>query len=634
MKVFRRRSIGYFCIWMLLCYAPVFVVTGCTQVREAEQIANIETIIAGTPSATPTTTPTLTPTATVGPTATPTATPSPTPTPFPPTPTTNPALQAFSFCNQQTDPLAQSRFSARLNQVSARGFPAFERIVVDFEVAPDSAPLNAAAHVLNERDFTLITGEPVAPGPYVVQVELPGWLHDEAFRETIPTETLTFTQTRMVSRVDVRYDTETDAGATIVVALNEPVPYRLSLTADRSQLLIEVALTSPLVESSDQLTLPLGSGSSQATAPLFFLLDGDIWRIDAPGVTLVPTPTSDMPLTRTPTGTPSPRRQPDRGAGPVNLTRSPAEELSLAVSPDGSMIAFCRALPGIDPSETTFAVPGTLWTMQADGSNPRQIAAVGINCDHPAFSPDGQTIVFSVDETGLSPVQRSIWSVPVRGGRAQRIAGGDEWSRGHPRWINAETLIYPANAQDGRSTLFLLRFAEDAERDIGADLVLDTNYRGFGTPLVAPDGRTIAIEALRSDNTGADLLLLDANGVRRRTLNEGYWMRPLAWSADGTLFYMTTICASTLIHDYTLHRYTRTGQEQIIAAGRSLGTIGATTALPDGLAYVTTPRPRPGPRGSGAIVPHGATSLWFWNLAEGTRGQLYSADRGIIQLEH
>lgn len=629
MKVFRRRSIGRSRMWMLFCCAVLFVVAGCTQVREAEQIANIETIIAGTPSATPTTTPTLTPTSTVGPTATPTSTPSPTPTPFPPTPTTNPALQAFSFCNQQTDPLAQSRFSARLNEVSVRGFPAFERIVVDFELAPDSAPLNAAAHALNERDFTLITGEPVAPGPYVVQVELPGWLHDEAFRETIPTETLTFTETRMVSRVDVRYDPEANVGASIVLALNEPVPYRLSLTADPPQLLIEVARTSPLVESSDQLSLPVGSGVIQSTAPLFFLLDGDIWRVDAPGATLAPTPTAAV----TPTGTPPPRRQPARGDRPVNLTQSPAEELSLAVSPDGSMIAFCRALSGVDPSETTFAVPGTLWTMQADGSNPRQVAAVGINCDHPAFSPDGQTIVFSVDETGLSPVQRSIWSVPVRGGRAQRIAGGDEWNRMHPQWINAETLIYPANAQDGRSTLFLLRFAEDVERDIGADLVLDTNYRGFGAPLVAPDGRTIAIEALRFGNTGADLLLLDANGVRRSTLNEGYWMRPLDWSADGALFYMTTICASTLIHDYTLHRYTGTGQEQIIAAGRSLGTIGATTAPPDGLAYVATARPRPGPRGSGAIAPQGATSLWFWNLAEGTRSQLYTADRGIMWLE-
>lgn len=628
MKAFRRRFAGHTSIWLLFCCGVVFMIAGCTQVREAEQIANIETIIAGTPSATPTTTPTLTPTATVGPTATPTATPSPTPTPFPPTPTTNPALQAFSFCNQQTDPLAQSRFSARLNQVSVRGFPAFERIVVDFEVAPDSAPLNATAHMLNERDFTLVTGEPVAPAPYVVQVELPGWLHDEAFRETIPTETLTFTETRMVRRVDLRYDPEATAGASIVVALNEPVPYRLSLTADPPQLLIEVAHTSPLVESSDQLMLPVGSGVIRTTAPLFFLLDGDIWRLDGPVTTRTPTP---LPAV-TPTGTVQPPRQPVSGDGPVNLTQSPATELSLAVSPDGSMLAFCRALPGIDPSETDFAVPGTLWTMQADGSNPRQVAAVGINCDHPAFSPDGQTIVFSVDETGLSPVQRSIWVVPARGGRARRIAGGDEWNRVYPRWVNAETLIYPANAQDGRSTLFLLHFDEGVERDIGADLVLDTNYRGFGAPLVAPDGRAIAIEALRFGDTGADLLLLDATGTRRSTFNEGYWMRPLAWSADGALFYMTTICASTLIHDYTLHRYTATRQEQIIAAGRSLGTIGAATAPPDGLAYVTTARPRPGPRGSGAIAPQGPTSLWFWNLTQGTRSQLYTADRGILQL--
>lgn len=624
-----------------LLFCVVLVLVGCepSSVREEEQIASLETILAGTPSATPTftptptTTPTRTSTPTVGPTTTPSPTLSPTPTPFPPTPTSNPALQGFGYCNQEVGSVGSGRFSAGLGQIETRGFPAFERITLGFTLASGSAPLSAVARCLGERDYTLITNEPVAPGPYVLQIDLPNWLHDDTFRGSIITETLTFTDTKMVRSMELRFDPADDAGATFVIGLEEPVPFRLTLSGDPLQIQVEVARSSPLVASSDQLTVPAGSGSVQLAEPLFFLLDGDIWRIDpARAGTTGATGRTPMPTTAADTSTPqADAGQNDTADVVTNLTESPEEETALAVSRDGTLLAFCRAAPGAGLSETAFAVPGTLWTMNTDGSDLRQIPLPGVNCADPVFSPDGQTLAFSVDETGVPPAQRSIWTVPVEGGAPERVAGGDEWNRFGPQWLNDETLIYTADAQDGRNTLFLLNLADEGERDVGAEILVNERYRMLGRPLAATGGRTVAVEALRADETGADLLLLDANGVEQEVIDEGYWSRPLAWDDEGTLYYITTACASTLIQDYTVYRRTG-GRDEIIAAGRSLGTFGDATALSDGLAYVASSRAQPGTRGPNAIAPQSSSAVWFWDLEGGVRAQLFTADRGITAL--
>lgn len=623
MKQTKRSILFSFSMFLLLVIA-LPLLASCEQVIQQEQIANYETILAGTPSATPTLTPTLTSTATVGPTETPTPTFSPTATPFPPTPTANPALRGFSFCNQATDTLASGRFSARMNDVVAAGFPAFDRITLNFEAAPGSAPVSARANCLSDRDFTLVVNEPVAPGAYVIQVELPNWLHDDLFTASVITETLTFTQTQMITSVDFRYDPDADVGATLTLGIKEAVPFRLSLSRDPQQVQIEVARSSPLVESSDQLTIPTGGGVGNPPEPLVFLLDGDIWRLDRTGAAPLVAPT--------PVATPTGGNRRNTG-GAVNLTQSPEEETDLAVSSDGSLIAFCRTQPGIDLQEMSSSVPSSLWIMQADGSDLRQMGDVGINCADPAFSPNGETVAFSVDEQGLEPSQRSIWVAPVKAGEPRKVAGDDAWSRFSPQWINPDALIYPATAPDGRNTLFILRLDDQGERDVGAELLVDERYTSLGTPLVAPDGRTIAVTALRSEEGGGvDLLLLDANGVRQKVINEGYWARPLAWSDDNTLYYLTTACASTVIQDYTLYRRSAAGDDQVIAAGRSLGVIGDATAPGPGLAYVAAARALPEPRGPDRIAPQSASAIWFWNLENGARGQIYDAERGITLL--
>ncbi len=599
----------------------VLLFTSCGQgtVGQEEEIRNIETsraltAEAITPSPEPTVAqPTDTPTVT---TPSPTGTARPSPTAPPPSPTPNAALRGFSFCNQQVstvEQVTQGRFSARLQQVSAETFPAFERLVFDFELAPDSAPLSASANCVSERDFRITTGEPVAPAAYVLEMHLPGWLHDEAFDTSVLSDTMRFTETSTVQGVDMLTDADAVAGATITLGLSEVREFRLTLSEEPLQLLVDVARTSSLNESSDSLTRPSSGGSTDLPAPVFFLLDGEIKRIDD----------SDT----------------------ITLTESLENEIALDVSPDGDLVAYCRTQePGALPQEAGLTVPGALWLMEANGSNQRQIASVGVNCNDVAFSPDGSMIAFSVDETGAEPGHHAIWTVPlsptseltetvmVDETGARRIAGDKEWNRVAPQWIDENTLIYAASAQDGRQTLFLHRLSETQEHDVGAALVVGEQYRALGRHLAAPDGQGIAVEALRVQDAGADLVLLDANGATQETISEGFWNRPLAWSDDGSLFYLTTACTSTLVQEYTLSMRDSSGSARLLSSGSTLGTFGDAVALDGGLAYVAAERAEPGQRGAGSIALQSASAIWFLDPANDVRRQVYAAERRITTL--
>ncbi|NJK81082.1 MAG: hypothetical protein HC914_14780 [Chloroflexaceae bacterium] len=629
-------------LWLLLALG-LLLLGGCTQpgsVGQEEQIVNIETIRALTPTNTPTPEPTATATPTPTETAPPTPTLPPSPTPLPPTATPNPALADFSYCIQQAGRPDGGRFSARIADVRTETFPAFERVVLEFELSPDSAPLSALATCVTANTFVQNTGEPVAPGDYVLVVSMPEWLQDEAAASSVLSATIALTDTtvaRSVNPLPVA-DTAT-AGAEIAIGLSEAVPYRLTIDDDESRLLIDVARSSPIEIGSNQLLTPLGSTPPEPDVPIFFLLEGDIWRVDETGT--------------------------------YSLTSTLEEETALTVSPDGQFIAFCRNQePGGDLTQQRMAVAGSLWLMASDGGNPQEIASVGLNCADPSFSPDGLRVAFSVDETGMQPAQRSIWVVDVTGfyspfgaeagltdtvtgtdtltdtGTAggdvlpgktdqdpvQRIAGGGAWSRYGPQWVSDAVLVYAAAAADNRSTLFLVGIEDLQEIDIGAELVVGTRYGSLGRPHVSPMRRAIAVEAERIDAPGVDLVLLDSNGIEQDVISDGYWTRFMGWGTDGTLYYLTTDCASTLVQNYALFRRSPDGEERLLVTGRSLDAIGAAAATGEGLVYVSGQIPAAGVRGPANLDPQSAAELWLWNVEAEQREVIYTADRAITAL--
>jgi dipeptidyl aminopeptidase/acylaminoacyl peptidase len=324
----------------------------------------------------------------------------------------------------------------------------------------------------------------------------------------------------------------------------------------------------------------------------------------------------------------------------TNLTKdaradSYGDVIALAASQVAGRVAFCAIAPGADVGDQL--APSVLWSIDLDGKDAQALAVRGRTCAEPTFAPDGKTIAFVADESGATPARLSIWTVATSGGDEQRVTSADdEWSRFGPQWLDGSRLVYAATAEDGRSTLFV-RTANGAEQDIGADLVKGDRYQALGRPLAAPDGSAIAVEGLRANTDGADLLLIDATGAAipsQGQIGSGYWNRPLAWNADGTLFYLSTACASDVAQNYTIHtRVLKDGTDKLIAAGTTLGAIGQFATVDQGMAYVTLTRASAGPRGALSIESSSASALWFWDIGgSGARGKLAEAQSAISDI--
>ncbi len=585
---------------LLICF--LLFAAGCTQtsIAEEEQIRNAATIQAGTPSATPTPTNTPTPTPTpsstptTGPTPTATNTPVPSPTPLPPTPTPNPALANLSFCNQVAGNPDAGRFSARITTITGTVEPNLERVVIGLSVPSDSVPPHAVARCISAVDAASVANVQPASGGYLLQIDLDGWLHDDQFRASVVTPTTAISGTELLKNVTYRFDPNADAGATLDIPLEEPRSFRIELRENPAQLVLEVAKTSTISAASDFLTQ--ASGSVQPSAPVYYLQDGEIWSF--------------------------------ANGSPSNLTNSPEVETAFAVSTATNQIAYCRAAPGTDPNDAL--ATSALWIMGLDGSDQQELAAIGRTCAEPAFSPDGRTVAVTVDENGTNPPRFTVWTVPVNGEPEPLASGTDEWSRFGPQWLDNNRIVYAANAEDGRNTLFIND--GDTEQDIGAAIIVGETYGQLGRPLAAANGGTIAVEATLADGSGAALLLLDANGKLQDTIKVGYWSRPVAWDASGGLFYLTTTCASDVVQDYALHLRAANGDDRIIAFGATLGGFGQFASVGNGLAYVTVDRVQPGPRGPVALELSSASNLWFWDIAQGPRNKLVEAQSAILDI--
>jgi Tol biopolymer transport system component len=512
---------------------------------------------------------------------------------LPPTATPNPALANFSLCIQAAGDQAGGRFSVRITGITTTVQPAFERLTIGLAVAGDSAPPHAIARCISAADDP--ESAVTSPNPYVLLLDLDSWLHDDAFRASTISQTQALSGTTVLKRLGLRFDPNDDAGATIAIGLDQPQPYRISFEERPTRLVLDVAKSTSIGPSNDALSKPDGSVSPDA--PVFYIQDGDIWRYT--------------------------------GGKATNITDSPEAETALAYSPAADMVAFCRAAPGAAPDDVL--APSTLWTMKADGSAAAEAAAAGHSCAEPAFDPDGTTIAFAVDDTGATPPRYSVWSVPIAGGDPTRLTPtSDEWSRFGPQWLADGRLVYAASAEDGRSTL-LVHSADGKEEDIGANLIVGDRYRMLGRPLASADGSMVAIEGLRATRDGADLVLLDAKGAEIMTVG-GYWTRPLAWSTDGTLFYLQTSCASDVAQSYALHARGKSGDDKVIASGDMLGGLGAFAAAGKGLAYVTLAHAAPGPRGALAIDRASPSALWFWDVSGGARAKLAEANSAIVDL--
>jgi serine/threonine protein kinase/Tol biopolymer transport system component len=123
-----------------------------------------------------------------------------------------------------------------------------------------------------------------------------------------------------------------------------------------------------------------------------------------------------------------------------------SHSMEYAPSPDGTRVAYHTDAPG-DP----------IYLADANGSHARRLCAAGPggHCHYLSWSPDARYIYFV---KGVPTTQElDIWRVPTTGAALPERITAHNARVGYPAWLDGQTLIYSATAEDGpRLRLFTL----------------------------------------------------------------------------------------------------------------------------------------------------------------------------------
>jgi dipeptidyl aminopeptidase/acylaminoacyl peptidase len=202
---------------------------------------------------------------------------------------------------------------------------------------------------------------------------------------------------------------------------------------------------------------------------------------------------------------------------------------TLAFSPDGSEVAYSTNISG----------QFNLWRQSSDGGYPHQLTTFEDRTVREiAWSPDGQTILFTADRDGDEFHQ--LYLMPARGGWPRQVtnAGAVQHYLATEPWSpNGRTISYAGNDREPADQDVVLR--DVAGGEAGRPLAGDATYFPVAW---SPDGRRLTAVEYRS-NTDSDvhLVSLDDGSTRVLTAHEGevrYVAGP--WMVDGSGFYVLT----------------------------------------------------------------------------------------------
>ena len=251
------------------------------------------------------------------------------------------------------------------------------------------------------------------------------------------------------------------------------------------------------------------------------------------------------------------------------LTSPSGQELDYgpAFSPDGSRVAFVRSILA--------GMVSDLYVVPTAGGEPKPVTF-----DHhtifgqPSWTPDGRELVYTSDLGG----PRSLWRVPVSGGKPERVAGvgtGAECPsvsrRGHQlvyqqkftRFYTGRLNLKDETHLQGPSVKvisekgdqFRPNFSPDGKRiafesdrsgyseiwacDIDGSNCgeLTTLHGAAGAPRWSPDGRTIAFEFHTKEHGEIYLLEVGGGAPRLLTTIPGSDNGGPSWSHDGKSLY-------------------------------------------------------------------------------------------------
>ncbi|HEY7819941.1 MAG TPA: protein kinase, partial [Vicinamibacteria bacterium] len=219
------------------------------------------------------------------------------------------------------------------------------------------------------------------------------------------------------------------------------------------------------------------------------------------------------------------------GQRAINLTEdSPADDVQPAFSPDGHQIAFRSSRED-----------GGLFVMGATGESARRLTTFGWN---PAWSPDGDKLVFAAEPISRHPFDRptksALWTVDVATGELKRLIEGDavqpSWSPGGHR------IAYWGLLEGGaQRDLYTVSPSGAGAKAVLSDAAVDWS------PVWSPDGRYLYFSSDRGGSMNLWRIPIDersgqAEGPPEPVRAPASFVAHVSFSRDGRrLVYASTL---------------------------------------------------------------------------------------------
>jgi Tol biopolymer transport system component len=224
------------------------------------------------------------------------------------------------------------------------------------------------------------------------------------------------------------------------------------------------------------------------------------------------------------------------GQRAINLTEeSPADDVQPAFSPDGRQIAFRSSRED-----------GGLFVMGATGESARRLTTFGWN---PAWSPDGEKLVYAAEPISRTPFDRpttsALWTVEVATGKLTRLTEGDavqpSWSPGGHR------IAYWGLVEGGaQRDLFTIPASGGQPAAVTRDAAVDWS------PVWSPDGKYLYFSSDRGGSMNLWRVPVDersgeTQGPPQPVRAPATFVAHVSFSRDGSrLVYASMLTSSTL----------------------------------------------------------------------------------------